>query len=105
MPTSNVNFRVIKSEKYTIVHFELSKAITPSELREITPPKIDPMKGIVLSGRGPIWLYCYLAHYYHPTKFVATFDPRLGGAVVTQTHDPEHEVGEIIEIKERELIL
>jgi len=56
----------------------------------------------VLSGRGPIWLYCYLAHYYHPTKFIATFDPRLGG-VITESHASDYKVGEIIKVNVNEL--
>lgn len=56
----------------------------------------------MLSGRGPIWLYCYLIHYYQPTKFIATFDPRIG-AVIVESHNPDYKVGEIIEVNVNEL--
>lgn len=99
MSSEKVRFRVINKEEYTIVHFDLEDIIEPSVLKDIHPPKVNGTKGVVLSGRGPIWLYCFLAHYYHPTRFLATYDPRLGGAVVTQTHDPNYHVGEIIVIE------
>lgn len=56
-------------------------------------------KGVILSGRGPIWLYCFLTHYYHPTKFIATYDPREGGAVIVESHSPEYKVGEVLKIE------
>ena len=55
-------------------------------------------KGVVLSGRAPIWVYAFLTHYYHPRPWVATYDPRLGGAVVVVSHTSEVKVGEIIKM-------
>jgi len=43
-------------------------------------------RGLILSGRGPIWLYLHLSHLAHPFAWVAVHDPRLGGAVVVQRH-------------------
>ena len=94
-----MKFKVIEEKNYTIVHFELEGNITPEILKEIKPPKVDGTKGVILSGRGPIWLYCYLAHHYHPTKFVATYDPRLGGAVIVESHTQECEIGDVIKIE------
>ncbi|MEM2661391.1 MAG: CRISPR-associated ring nuclease Crn3/Csx3 [Nitrososphaeria archaeon] len=73
-----VNFRVLEENIFTMVEFQFENSISPKILKEINPPQVNPTKGVVLSGRAPIWLYCYLVHYYHPTKFVATYDPRLG---------------------------
>ena len=97
-----IEFRTKEKETYTIVYFELKENITPEILQQLKPPKVDETKGIVLSGRGPIWLYCYLAHYYHPTKFIATFDPRIGG-VITESHASDYKVGEIIKVNVNEL--
>lgn len=91
-----MKFKIMKKENFTVIHFELESNITPDILKDLKPPKVDGTKGVVLSGRGPIWLYCYLAHYYHPTKFIATYDPRLGGAVVVESHSPEYGIGELI---------
>ncbi len=33
-----------------------------------------------------VWLYAALVHHFHPAAWVATFDPRLAGGVVTQRH-------------------
>lgn len=51
-------------------------------------------------GRGPIWLYGFLVHFYHPTVWVATYDPRLGGAVVVESHSPGVEPGDVIPFEE-----
>ena len=86
----------------TVVEFELEGGvIDPADLGAATvcAPKVDAEKGVVLSGRGPVWLYAALTHEYHPTRFVATHDPRLGGGVVVERH---HElapsVGAIVKI-------
>ena len=98
-----MKFKVIEGKDYTIVHFELEGSIAPNILQEIKPPKVDGAKGVVLSGRGPIWLYCYLVHHYHPTKFIATFDPRIEGAIIVESHSQDYKVGEVIRVKIDEL--
>jgi len=92
-----MNFKVVEKENYTIVHFELESNITPEILKKLEPPKVNSTKGVILSGRGPIWLYCFLVHHYHPTKFIATFDPRIG-AVIVESHSQEYKVGEVIKV-------
>jgi len=92
-----MKFRVIEKKEYTVVHFELEGPIDPKILDELKPPRINETKGVIISGHGPIWLYCYLAHYYHTTKFIATFDPRIG-AVIVESHSQEHKVGEVIKV-------
>ncbi|MBC7092136.1 MAG: CRISPR-associated protein Csx3 [Nitrososphaeria archaeon] len=94
-----MNFSLLEGEGFTLVHFQLENSIIPNVLKEVVPPKVDPTRGVVLGGRAPVWLYCYLVHYYHPTKFVAVYDPRLGGAVVVESHTPEFVVGDIIEVR------
>jgi len=93
-----IKFNIIERDEYTILHFELCNPILPKALKSLNPPEVNPTKGVILSGRGPIWLYCYLTHHYHPTKFIATYDPRLGGAVIVESHSPQHKIGEIIKI-------
>jgi len=85
-------------ENYTLIHFELNGSITPDELKNLKPPEINPKKGVVLSGRGPIWLYCFLSHVYHPTPFVAVYDPRIG-SVVVQSHSPRISEGDVIPVE------
>ena len=95
-------FKAIQQEQFTMLSFSLSENAEPKDLSTLTPP--DPItnnfahKGVILSGRGPVWLYCFLTHYYHPTKFVATYDPRLEGAVVVESHGSQYKVGDVIPI-------
>ncbi len=99
---SIVKFRVKEGEDFTILHFELEDVISYEILRNLNPPKVNFRKGVIISGRGPIWLHCFLAHEYHPARFVAHYDPRLGGAVVVQSHTPEVKEGELIPLGEFE---
>ena len=97
-----ISFKIKKYKDFVVLEFELKKNLTPEDLKEIKPP--DPAKnkfsskGVILSGRGPIWLYGYLIHFYHPTKFVAVYDPRLNSAVVVESHTTEIKIGNLIKI-------
>lgn len=96
-----ITFTYTENEQYVLIEFELESAtITPDVLQNLQPPDAVKAgfahKGIILSGRGPIWLYAFLVHFYHPTKMVAVFDPRLNGAVVVATHSPDFQDGQII---------
>lgn len=92
-------FNTKTTSDYTLITFEID-VFFAEDLKEIAPP--DPIKnnfahkGVIISGRGPIWLYGYLIHYYHPAKWVATHDPRLKGAVVVQSHTKDVKVGDLI---------
>lgn len=57
---------------------------------------VAPGRGIILSGRGPIWGYAMMAHAAHPSPWVATVDPRLEGAVIVQSHRPGVGDGDLI---------
>lgn len=100
---SPINFYVVESDKIVFISFELSRELSPSDLASINPP--DPIKNkfsskaIILSGRGPIWLYGYLIHYYHPTKAVAVYDPRFDAGIVVESHSSEYKIGDLIKIE------
>jgi CRISPR-associated protein Csx3 len=85
-----------------VVQFELEGGvITPPELAEAitsAPPPPEKM-GVIISGRGPVWLFGALTHHFHPSKWVACFDPRLGGGVVTESHTTEVRIGDVIPIQ------
>ncbi len=93
-----INFTITEKDDLTVVEFDSEDILTADDLRTLSPPEVKGSKGVVLSGRGPIWLYCCLAHFYHPTTFVATYDPRLEGAVVVESHCTGHFVGEVIKL-------
>lgn len=97
-----IEFIVEKNNsKFVILNFELSSGIiTPEELKMLELPDLVKQglsnKLLIISGRGPIWLYCYLTHFYHTSKAIAIFDPRLNGAVIVQSHDPLYKEGDIV---------
>ena len=97
-----VKFNIKRKRSFYIICFELQKEISPRDLRKIKPP--DPVenkissKGIILSGRAPIWFYGFLIHFYHPTKFIAVYEPRIDKAIIVETHSAGYKVGDVIKI-------
>lgn len=99
----SLTFKVIPKTQYTILHFELGdQPLEPMALSSLAPPVelLDRRRlGLVFSGRGPVWLYAWLTHWAHPFAWVATYDPRLDGAVVLSRHVPDApEVGQVIQM-------
>jgi CRISPR-associated protein Csx3 len=89
----------LKYQRLTIELTGSDRIIHPQDLRKLElPGGIDTTQGVVLTGRGPIWLYGYLIHELHPTAWVACHDPRLG-AVVVATHTRGVSVGQIIPLE------
>jgi len=83
------------------VEFEIDgNVMTPEDLKGMSEnsPRIKPNMGVVLSGRGPVWLYAHLTHRYHPAKWVGIYDPRLDGAVVVATHCAGRKDGDVVGI-------
>ncbi|SMP05169.1 CRISPR-associated protein Csx3 [Desulfurobacterium pacificum] len=84
-----------------LVEFEIEDGVTtPKEAFSVELPPVPYGKGVILSGRGPIWFYGRLIHHFHPAKWVAVFDPRIG-AVVVQSHTKEIREGDVIEFMEK----
>ncbi len=86
--------------KYQLLFVELTRKdriIHPEELAEIELPQgIDTTGGVVISGRGPIWLHDYLVHELHPTAWIGCFEPRFNSAIVVATHTSSVKVGQVI---------
>jgi CRISPR-associated protein Csx3 len=87
-----------------VVSFEIPGGVTtPAEFAEAVADITDRLagaRGVIIDGRGPVWGYAMLVHGAHATPWVATRDPRLGGAVVVQSHDPTRRVGEVMPFPE-----
>lgn len=82
----------------TLIAFEIEGGITdPKEVFSTPLPDVPQNMGVILSGRGPIWLYARLVHHFHPARWVAIHDPRIG-YVVVQSHVKERYEGEILEV-------
>jgi len=84
---------------FQVIEIVLDGIATPDDLSRLRlPAGIDTRMGVVLTGRAPIWLYGWLVHECHFTRWVACYDPRLG-AVVIESHTPEVRVGQVIPLE------
>ncbi len=108
MPDSNIQIKLdrcqtVEGLEFQLLEIELTasdRIVEPQDLVGLElPAGIDYQIGVVLSGRAPIWLYAYLVHQLHPTKWIACFDPRLGGGIVVTTHSKEVKIGQIVAVK------
>jgi CRISPR-associated protein Csx3 len=83
------------SGEHIVALFEATSAdglIAPSSLPLVSLPEAmrgQEHRGVIFSGRGPIWLYGHLLHLAHAHAWVAMHDPRLQGAVVVCRHRPD----------------
>lgn len=95
-----LHWRVRLGALSTFAEFEITAADGSTDAQSILrhaelgaiglPPELagrEPL-GVILSGRGPVWLYAYLTHLLHSFAWLAVHDPRLGGAVVVSRHVP-----------------
>ena len=96
-------YTIKENPEFTVVEIDLSQL--PDGVADVSSleayikqaPAVDCRKGVILSGRCPIWLMAALAHEYHATRWVATFDPRLGGGVVVSRHHKQApDIGAVI---------
>lgn len=86
-----------QNDTYTLVDIEIQGGTCdPSDLKTLVIPAVKGSKGVVLNGRAPIWVFATLVHHFHATLWVATHDPRQGGAIVVESHKSGVEVGDII---------
>lgn len=95
-----ITFTTTPIEGATLLEFNIDSGVCePADLATLAPPEVPGTEGVIISGRGPVWLYAALAHHYHTTQWVGTFDPRMGGAVVTSRHSrTAPPVGAVVEI-------
>jgi CRISPR-associated protein Csx3 len=99
-----VEFKVRAEPQYSVVHFCLGpEPMEPADLGAVRLPSHllrRRQMGLIISGRGPVWLHAFLLHEAHPFAWVGTYDPRLGGAVVVARHvSGAPEVGSVIPIE------
>lgn len=87
---------------YQHLHFQITTAdgiIAPEDLKGLQlPSTIDFKQGVVIEGKGPIWLYGYLVHECHPAAWVGCYDTRLG-AVVVSTHTHAVHLSQVLPIE------
>jgi CRISPR-associated protein Csx3 len=99
-----MDFSLEQFDGFAVIDFSIpGGVIEPSSLAgavsQLAELGLSFDQGLVLSGRGPIWLFCALAHELHPAKWVACNDPRLGAGVVVQSHTKGISVGQLIKLE------
>jgi len=97
---NNINLRFIRTPyDYQIIDIFLDDdgIADIQTLKNLSlPDNHDTSKGVILFGRGPIWLYAFLTHLCHKFPFVGIFDPRIG-AIIIETHKKNsYEIGDVI---------
>jgi CRISPR-associated protein Csx3 len=99
-----VDFTVRAEADYTVLHFDIGNSVmAPDDLRDIDLPgelmgRRD--RGLIISGRGPVWLYGHLLHCAHAFAWVGTYDPRLNAAVVVANHiSSGPQVGSVVPVE------
>ena len=97
-----VSYSVRQVGELALVEFAIEGGVLDvKELREAVEraPAVSGTSVVCISGRGPVWLFTALAHKYHYTRAVATYEPRLGACVVVASHDPRFRVGDAIPVE------
>lgn len=87
------------TEEFQILHVVLRVPAVGVEVLGMlrVPEELRWDRGVVINGRAPVWLYAALVHLCHPARWIATVDPRLGGAVVVVRHHPDAPaIGQVI---------
>ena len=99
-----INVSLTFQQDFAVLTFDIPGGIcVPADLADLDAAidslvsHSDMSSGFIISGRGPIWVFAAIAHALHPAKWVATHDPRLGGAVVVSTHVPGVNIGDLID--------
>lgn len=98
-----LKWRTECKDNYTVASFEVASTDRILDHRQLVTVELPAEvrgkedRGLILTGRGPIWLYSYLTHLAHTFAWVAVYDPRLSGAVVVQRHTKDApEIGVVI---------
>lgn len=102
---TNIQLKASDRDSFTLIDIILPNEVCePSDLKGLELPDADTTKGIVFSGRAPIWLFGTLIHQAHIFLWVGTFDPRIevdgvkGAAVVVESHGGKYRVGDIVPV-------
>lgn len=92
-----ITITATESDTYTLVNIDIEGGTCePSDIKTLGIPTVKGSKGVILNGRAPIWVFATLVHHFHATAWVATNDPRQGGAIVVESHKSGVNVGDVI---------
>ena len=98
----NIDWKIDEKDGFTVLEFKIGGdgILEPATLKELIPPEnLKMSKGLILSGRGPVWLYAFLVHWAHPFAWVGIFDAHLSKAIIIERHVTNApQIGETINI-------
>jgi CRISPR-associated protein Csx3 len=94
-------FNAGETENFSVVEIKLlNETLQPSDLYDLKGQDflslVDPKKGVILNGKMPMWLACFLTHEFHAVAWLGMNDPRLGGIVIA-SHSPSQQVGNVVD--------
>jgi CRISPR-associated protein Csx3 len=91
----------LSGDRVQLLEFTIRKEVLePKDLLLMKPPAVDPSKPLIISGRGPHWLYQFLVHNYHFCRILATFEPRIGRGIIVESPS-SREIGLSIDVEGR----
>lgn len=72
-------FECEEREEFTLLEFSIQGGIfDEDDLPKIILPAVNPLKGVVVSGVGPVYLHAAFARSVcHKTRWVGTFAPQM----------------------------
>jgi CRISPR-associated protein Csx3 len=86
---------------YTRLDLTLAESyVDYGEAEGLRLPLVPTERGLVLSGKLPLWLWTALVRTYTTLPWLAVFQPQLGGAVVVASRDKTKPVGQVITLTE-----
>lgn len=97
-PDAALITQVVERPAHTRLEFSLAGGyLDYGEAEGLTVPPAPAERGVVLSGKLPLWLWTALARAYGTAPWLAVFQPPLGGqAVVVASRDAQQPVGSLV---------
>lgn len=90
-------------ERYQCLEIVMAGAIEPAVLSSLAlPANLDYSRGIVLWGRGPVWLYAHLTSRCEAASWVGAYDVRLGSFVVVASRQANMQAGDLCRLVNRD---
>ncbi|CAI9084824.1 CRISPR-associated protein Csx3 [Candidatus Methylacidiphilum fumarolicum] len=98
---NNLKLKIIDTPDFQILKISITGngILEASILKNIELPKVNYAKGVILYGRAPIWIYGFFVHQFHPCRWIAIFDPRMGGIIIEAHHIEAPQLGYVIPIE------
>lgn len=77
-----LSFTVVETAEYSLVEFTIPGGfIKAPQLPLVVPPVLNPNKGVVIAGRGVVWITAALGQAYRHHKWVAVRDAAKGAFI------------------------